>query len=585
MRITQKNKNLPRVNILVKKLSLILIAFLFLSVSTWSQINFKSLTKSIPNYSNFIFQCVQIGDVTNDGLNDILVGSTTDTGSSTGANIHLFVQKKDGSMSEPIKMKYSKSNIQLYEIEITDMNNDKLNDIVLTFGYTVGIYYQLPTGGFSPIRIITESIVGWDGTGIGDLNNDGLKDIVGYDSIGKCKIYYQNQSGDFILTTFQFKIENCQKIQVADLNGDNLIDVAKIATCTIEIHYQIKGTGISKDSVFIIDACKNLSFFTNMAIDDVNNDGRNDIVANYGGNSGYFNIYNQDTNGRIDTTNVETVATYDNATPVCIADLNCDGDNEIIYGHNGWGNVSVFDKHAHQKYNNYTLYPSVYYYRMFSMAVGDLNNDNKKDIVAVGDYAKVNILYNNSKPYTFDSYENRVANLIIKRDTTDTIVNTYYTTTIQSNLYYDNINYYKNEVVKVYNNEHYSADSLLIRHGMLCSTSYTDTVITAFSYFKSNFIIQDTIKTVVNPYFIEPTDKNIKYKIYPNPVKDHIIIESNDIKPITQIQLYGLTGIIYSKPNLWLYIDEIDFKQIPKGIYILKVKTESDEIIRKIIKD
>lgn len=560
-----------------------LILFFFLSISVLGQINFKSVILNIPNYSNIQLKSAKIGDVTNDGLNDLVVGSTMKSDGSAASNIYLFVQKKDGLLSEPIEINYSKSNIQLYDIEVADMNNDKLNDIVITFGYTIGIFYQLPTGGFSPLKIITNDITGWYGIKTGDLNNDGLNDVLAFQN-GSFKIFYQTQSGDFTLTTFPAETDYCTQLQIGDLNNDGLIDIVKISGSQIEIHYQKRGSGISTDSSFIIDANKSVFYFEGIAIDDINNDGRNDVVVNYGGSMGAFKIYYQNATGGIDTTNVKTVKTYDNPFPVSIADLNCDGDKEIIFGHNGWNNVSVFDKHGIQDYNGYKLFHSLENYNDFNMAVGDLNNDGRKDIVVVDLYAKVNVLYNISKPLTFDSYETKIANMQIKRDTTDSLVNSYYTTIINTESPFENVNYYKNDIVKLYSNEHYTGDSLLIRHGMLCS-AYTDTIVTPFSYSKSFSLKLDTIKSIVNSYSPSENVGNYNVKIYPNPIKDNLIIESSQLLLIKQIQIYGLNGLILPIKNPSYYTAEIDARQLPKGIYIMKIITESDIIIRKIIKE
>jgi hypothetical protein len=58
-------------------------------------------------------------------------------------------------------------------------------------------------------------------------------------------------------------------------------------------------------------------------------------------------------------------------------------------------------------------------------------------------------------------------------------------------------NYLKQQIHQILNNEHYSGDSLLIRHGMLCSV-YIDTIKTTFAYTKNLIIKSDTIKSVEN---------------------------------------------------------------------------------------
>jgi hypothetical protein len=465
----------------MKKILPILLSLFILSGNAWSQIDFKRLTMQLPNSTTTV-GAVKIGDLTNDGLNDVLVGSAVTESDQDEFNLYLYVQKTDGSLADPVRINVAATYPNVYDIEIADMNNDHLNDIVVGYGGSIGIFYQLPTGGFSAMTKL-DGIDCTYGIKIGDLNNDGLKDIVGYDDSSNFKIFYQNKTGGFTLTTIPSKTWYCTQVELADVNGDNLVDLIKIYGSQIEINYQQNGVDITNDSTLIINLHNKNSYLSGIAIGDLNKDGRNDIAVAYGGNSGQYNIYYQKPDGHMDTTNVKTGSTYDCPTPIRIADLNCDGDNEMIIGHSGWENISVYNKHGLADFNTYTLFPAMYYFNLYSMAVGDINNDHRPDIVTVGQNGKIDLFYNNSKPLTFDSYDHVVANFQMKRDTTDIQTVNYIPIT-------DNAACKKNRSVKqlitgTYANENYSGDSLLIRHGTLCS-SFTDTVTDLIYLHKTN---------------------------------------------------------------------------------------------------
>lgn len=478
----------------MKKILFILFSLLVTSTSVQSQINFNLVTHQLPSKKTTI-EAVEIGDVNNDGLNDIVAGSGYYFDSQNDYSVFVFKQNTDGTLADHVKIGGVGAFLGLSDIEIADMNNDHLNDVVVAYGSNVAILHQLSSGGFGQAKIISGTISTY-GIKIGDINNDGLKDILGYDYNSNFRILYQNSSGDFTLTSSPSKTWYCTQVELGDVNGDNLVDMMKIYDSTIEIRYQKNGADITRDSTFIIDTHIRSTDFAGITIGDLNNDGRNDIVATYGGNDGRYNIYYQKPNGQIDTANVKTVTTYDIPKPVKIADLNCDGVSEIIIGHSGWFKISVFEKPNMEDYNHYNLFNGMSYYNPFSMAVDDINNDGRCDVVSVGQDATINIHYNNSKPLTFESYETKVINLQMRRDTADvdTVEYIVINDTAQQCIRNRSIRQLKRNT---YANEIYSGDSLLIRKGMLC-TSFTDTVKTAFTYTKSTLLGTVITESLVN---------------------------------------------------------------------------------------
>lgn len=478
----------------MKKYLLTFSLVFFLSINLLGQIDFKRVSSQLSSKKTR-FETVQIGDVTNDGLNDIIVGSGYYFDVLNDYNVFVYKQNPNGTLADPIKIGAPQEFPGLSDIEIADMNNDKLNDIVVAYGSSLAILYQLPSGGFSKSKVLT-GIVSSYGIKVGDLNNDGLKDIFGYDNSSNFKIFYQNSSGEFLLTSFPSKTWYCTQVELGDVNGDNLVDMIKMYDSEIEILYQKNGSDITKDSTFIIDTHQRSTYFSGIALGDVNKDGKNDIIAAYGGNTGRLNIYYQKQNGQPDTANVKTVSTYDCPTPVRIADLNCDGDNEIIIGHSGWNSISVYDKHDKNEYSTYALFPAMYYFNLSSMAVGDINNDQRQDVVTVGQEAKLDVFYNNSKPLVFDSITYKVVNLQMKRDTTD-LQTVKYIAIVDTASQCKKNRSIRQLITETYANENYSADSLSIRYGKLCS-NIIDTVKTSFTYKKSMLLKTIITESIVN---------------------------------------------------------------------------------------
>ncbi len=82
---------------------------------------------------------------------------------------------------------------------------------------------------------------------------------------------------------------------------------------------------------------------------------------------------------------------------------------------------------------------------------------------------------------------------------------------------------------------------------------------------------------------IDNLDLTKQIKVYPNPVKDELHISRNNISTLSY-KLYNTLGEIIKsekiKPN-----EKIDFKDLYKGIYFLKINTKNDVKIFKIIKN
>jgi hypothetical protein len=79
---------------------------------------------------------------------------------------------------------------------------------------------------------------------------------------------------------------------------------------------------------------------------------------------------------------------------------------------------------------------------------------------------------------------------------------------------------------------------------------------------------------------ITKNSQETEISIFPNPSKDFLSIKSN--LKINKIEIYDMTGIHYvlpSKNNL------INIESLEKGIYFLKVNSDSEEQIKKFIKE
>lgn len=484
--------------------------FLIISISIFSQISFRTVVTTLPE-AKTDFETADIGDINNDGLKDLVIGSGYYFDDTNDYSIIIYKQAQDGNLSSPTMFKYPKAYPGLKVLKISDLNNDKLNDIVIGYSDSIGIYYQLKSGGFSKINSFFSGH-SVDGLKTGDLNNDGLTDIaVCHWNDPFIKIFTQKTDGSFSTKAVAIKNAGYDEIDIADVNGDNLNDIiympGQLTHSTLQILYQKPNIGIT-DSVFLYKyPGEYYPTFNGIGIGDLNNDGRNDIVGAMGGNTANMILMLQDSLGKMGNKNLK-ISAYDIPTPVEVADLNCDGNNEIIVGHDGWNAVTIYEKNALQEYDNYSRYGASYNQNKYSMAVGDLNNDNKIDIVSVTDNATFTILYNTSKPKSFNKIDTTILNLTVMIDTTSNSV--YMTTIINDPSPTCKVNRELLEKITIKSrNEYFTGDSLLIRHSNLCNYNYIDTIMTHFSYTKSTILSIDTTKTIINNDYCYVSSENL----------------------------------------------------------------------------
>ncbi len=134
---------------------------------------------------------------------------------------------------------------------------------------------------------------------------------------------------------------------------------------------------------------------------------------------------------------------------------------------------------------------------------------------------------------------------------------------------------------------------LCASNSYLASGAFENTVDFDLSAATSTLISSGAADGYIAKYSMPlPTTLSAKYinssvSIYPNPTGDILNItpkETNDVK-ISKIKLMDITGQQIFEKEFIGPADRIDLKDIPKGIYFLKIENNKEIIIDKIIKD
>jgi hypothetical protein len=201
-------------------------------LSVWYQNADKTLSSPIvTNISTY--RTFDLGDLNNDGRTDIAV---TDV-----LNLGIVLQQPNGSFDAPVYHRLGF--IYPTSVAVGDLNGDGLNDVVVAGGnypdYLVSVFFQNSAGGFNPAANYS-SYAGANAITVADVNNDGRKDVIMFhgSSIG---VRVQKDDGALAAEEAYGIPYNQnfgpQTLAVGDVNGDGLPDVVVVGDTGLTVLY------------------------------------------------------------------------------------------------------------------------------------------------------------------------------------------------------------------------------------------------------------------------------------------------------------------------------------------------------------
>jgi fibronectin type 3 domain-containing protein len=335
-------------------------------------------------------EAVAIGDVSGDGRNDVVM--TTSYYFDPGADYRLwvFVQAPDGTLSPPV----SYSTAATYgnrpdSVAIGDITGDARADVVVGIdGVGVQVFPQLPSGGLGPPASFATP--NSNKIRLGQLDGDGRLDVagVGWGTNTVGVLLNDGHGGLSPRVSYPVQHAGYEDLEVADVTGDRRDDLIVMSgqgfVPNVSVLAQLSSGGFGAAAEYSVAA----NVLTHgVGVGDVNGDGRNDVVASYGGNSPGSAI------AVLAQTAVGTLASpaaspsYDIPEPVEVADVDLDGRADVVVLHGGWLRAGVYRQQANGTLGPEELYaiPYASHYNPHGLAVGDVNNDGSPDLV-LADY-------------------------------------------------------------------------------------------------------------------------------------------------------------------------------------------------------
>ena len=321
---------------------------------------------------------VAVGDFNNDGQLDI---SVANYGPSTAT---IFLGHGNGTFE--IQASYSVGDQSWpWAIAVADFNSDNLSDIAVANynNNNIGILLGTGNGYFTTVATYSSGDGSApEGLGIGDFNNDNILDIavanfIRYDIV----VLFGFGDGTFLSgAPYPTGLgSGSTAIATGDFNNDNRLDifVANYLSNSIMLFlgYDYEPfAGVTRHSTG--DGSQPHS----VAVADFNNDGWSDIVvANYGTDTvgillGYGHGFFEP---------MITYSTGDGSAPysVAIADFDNDNQSDIVVVTSETDNVAILHGHGDGTFTMGATYSTGARSRPYTVSTGDLDNDNRTDLV------------------------------------------------------------------------------------------------------------------------------------------------------------------------------------------------------------
>jgi len=333
-----------------------------------------------------------IGDLNGDGLNDVVVTTSFYFDEINDTRVFVLLQDVSGNLAAPVNYfaGMQARQDQIGSVAIADFNNDTRDDVVITYENGIGVLLQNTQGTLDPVTVYHSNHLSFSNSYLlvaADFNNDGLADVASIDwgtQSQAVDVYLQNPAATLSPpASYLASHSGYDDLAYGDVNGDGLLDLVVMGGQSYTGNLSILLQQPDHSFASVVNYELGLTESSRaVGVGDINGDARDDVVMAYGGNkpSSQLAVYLQNSAGTLDP--YISLPSYDIPDAVVVADINGDGRKDIIVDHSGWNATGVYLQKADGSLMGEQRYQSEYATSgTHRLAVGDINADGKPDIV------------------------------------------------------------------------------------------------------------------------------------------------------------------------------------------------------------
>lgn len=329
---------------------------------------------------------VRVGDVTGDGLDDLIVSTypvERDYPTINAPKLMIYRQQADGTLG-PVMAYSDPPNGGFGAIELVDLNSDGILDIVVSRGTGLGLLIADGAGDFDKrLFAFTSNYSAGDITSM-DVDKDGNADVIIHSQIyGGTSVLFGDGTGGIRQRQPMVTPEFNTYAVAADVTDDGHPDLMIHAYLgwhgfTVYPHDGIGGFNTSQ-SYRVGEG----SPTTRLTVGDFNGDGRNDVAAANGSTGGRLHLHIQDDHGRLQ--NQPGLVSAEPQRSVLAVDLDRDGQTDLFSTHDTIVSYYLQDKGVFGPEQPRAAFPGGAQSNIhLQIAAGDLNSDGCTDVVIGG---------------------------------------------------------------------------------------------------------------------------------------------------------------------------------------------------------